>query len=91
VFNLSGGVWLTSKLYAGTAVRIAGDRLEPIYASKPVVLDKYYTVDLYGEYRVLKNVRVFADVKNITDQEYFEILGYNTRGFNFMGGVRVSL
>jgi vitamin B12 transporter len=72
-------------------VRIAGDRLEPIYASKPVVLDKYYTVDLYGEYRVLKNVRVFADVKNITDQEYFEILGYNTRGFNFMGGVRVSL
>ena len=91
VFNLNGGVWLTTKLYAGTTVRIAGDRLEPIYASKPVVLDKYYTIDLYGEYMVLKNVRVFGDVKNITDQEYFEILGYNTRGFNFMGGVRVSL
>jgi vitamin B12 transporter len=91
VFNLTGGVWITRKLYTGTTVRIAGDRLEPIYASKPVVLDSYYSVDLYGEYRVLRNVRVFADVKNITDQEYFEISGYNTRGFNFMGGVRVSL
>jgi vitamin B12 transporter len=91
VFNLSGGVWMTGKLYTGATVRIAGDRLEPIYASKPVVLDSYYTIDLYGEYRILRNVRVFADVKNITDQEYFEIFGYNTRGFNFMGGVRVSL
>jgi vitamin B12 transporter len=91
VFNLSGGVWVTGKIYTGATVRITGDRLEPIYASKPVVLDSYYTIDLYGEYRILRNVRVFADIKNITDQEYFEILGYNTRGFNFMGGVRVSL
>lgn len=91
VFNLTGGVWLTHKLYAGTTVRIAGDRLEPIYASKPVVLNNYYTVDLYGEYRVSENVRAFADVKNITDQEYFEILGYNARGFNFIAGVKVSL
>jgi vitamin B12 transporter len=91
VFNLAGGVWVTSRLYTGTTVRVAGDRLEPIYANKPVVLDNYYTIDLYGEYRILQNVRLFADFKNITDQEYFEILGYNTRGFNFMGGVRVSL
>jgi vitamin B12 transporter len=91
VFNVTGGVCLTSKLYAGSTIRIAGDRLEPVYAGKPVVLDNYYTIDLYGEYRILENVRVFADFKNITDQEYFEILGYNTRGINIMGGVRVTL
>ena len=56
-----------------------------------MVLDKYYTVDLYAEYRIFEHVRAFVDFKNITDQEYFEILGYNTRGVNFMGGVRVNL
>lgn len=91
VFNLTGGVWLTGKLYTGSTIRIAGDRLEPVYASRPVVLDKYYTVDVYGEYSIRHNVKIFADLKNITDQEYFEVLGYNARGFNFMGGVRVSL
>lgn len=91
VFNLTGGIWLSNKLYAGSTLRIAGDRLEPVYASAPVVLDKYYTVDLYAEYRIFEHVRAFVDFKNITDQEYFEILGYNTRGVNFMGGVRVNL
>lgn len=91
VFNLTGGVWITNKLYAGTALRIAGDRLEPIYASAPVVLNSYYTVDLYSEYKIKNNIKVFADFRNITDQDYFETLGYNTRGFNFMGGLRVSL
>lgn len=91
VFNLNGGVWFTEKLYGSTTLRIAGDRLEPIYASTPVVLAKYYTVDVYGEYRIKSNVRVFADFRNITDQAYFETLGYNARGFNVMGGARVSL
>jgi len=91
VLNVTGGVWITKKLYTGSTVRIAGERLEPIYASAPVVLDNYYTLDVYGEYRIKDNIRLFADFKNITDQEYFEILGYNARGFNFMGGVRINL
>lgn len=90
-FNMTGGYWWTKKLYTGTTLRIAGDRLEPIYASSPVVLDNYYTWDVYGEYRFSKQLKVFADFKNITNQEYFEILGYNTRKFNVMAGVQVSL
>jgi vitamin B12 transporter len=91
VFNLNAGIWLTKKLYTGTSVRIAGKRLEPVYASEPKELDSYYTLDLYGEYRIRKGIKAFADFKNITDQQYFEIAGYNTRGFNLMGGLQVSL
>lgn len=91
VLNLNGGTWVTPKFYVGSTLRVAGERLEPIYASVPVVLDNYYTLNLYFEYRVKSNVRLFADFKNITDQDYFEILGYNTRGFNVLGGIRVSL
>jgi vitamin B12 transporter len=91
VLNVSVGRWLMRKLYASTQLRVAGDRLEPIYAGAPVILDSYYSWDVYAEYRFSKKLRLFADFRNITDQQYFEILGYNTRGFNFMGGLQVSL
>ena len=91
VLNASGGIWINKKLYTGGSLRVAGDRLEPIYASAPVVLDRYYTIDVYAEYKFSDGIRAFADVKNITDQEYFEVLGYNTRGANFMAGVRLTL
>jgi vitamin B12 transporter len=91
VFNLNGGMQICKNFYAGTTVHIAGKRLEPIYAGAPKVLGSYYTVDLYGEYRIKKGIKVFADFRNITDQKYFEVLGYNTRGFNFMGGLQLTL
>lgn len=91
VFNLRGGVQATKKLYVGTTMRVAGKRLEPVYASSPVTLSSYYTIDLYGEYKLSKRYRVFADIKNLTDQKYFEVMGYNTAGFNVMAGVHVSL
>src|SRR5690606_6314017 len=50
VFNLSGGVWVTKKLYAGSSLRVAGKRLEPVYGAAPVELDSYYTLDLHGSY-----------------------------------------
>lgn len=91
VFNLGGGVWISKKLYAGTALRVAGKRLEPIYGGAPEKLDAYYTVDLHGSYSFSPKVKAFVDLNNLTDQQYFEILGYNTRGFNCMAGVRLSL
>jgi vitamin B12 transporter len=91
VLNVTGGAWINPRWYVGSSVRVAGERLEPIYAGAPVILDNYYTVDLYSEYRFWKKAKVFLDFKNVTDQQYFERLGYNTRGFNFMGGFQVSL
>jgi vitamin B12 transporter len=91
VLNLQGGVRATGKLYLGATLRMAGKRLEPVYASEPVTLSPYYTVSVYGEYKFSKKFRVFADIKNLTDQKYFEVMGYNTAGFNVMAGVQVSL
>lgn len=90
VFNASGGIQITPKIYAGSALRIAGERLEPVYGAAPKTLAGYYTLDFYGEYIATKNIKVFADFRNVTNREYVEILGYNTRGFNFMAGARLS-
>ncbi|HEY6063655.1 MAG TPA: hypothetical protein VIV35_08610, partial [Chitinophagaceae bacterium] len=68
-----------------------GKREEFIYGSTPEKLKGYITVDLYGEYIFSKPVKVFIDLKNITNKKYFDIPGYNSKRFNFTTGVSFQL
>jgi vitamin B12 transporter len=90
VINISAGVFI-KKLFIKLQLKTVSKRLEYVYASQPKILEGYYTLDLYGDYSFSKKCRVFLDLKNITSQRYFDILGYNSRRFNFMAGVSVNL
>ena len=90
-FKANLGYQVNTKIFVSTAFRYIGDRLEPVYGSKPLTLKSYYVLDLYGEYRLDAKWKLFADLKNITDQKYFEIAGYNSKRFNFMLGANFSL
>lgn len=70
--------------------RKVSSSLSPVFGAAPVELGGYYTLDLYGEYKLNDRYLFFADIRNITDVTYFDLLGYRTMGFNCMGGVRVS-
>jgi vitamin B12 transporter len=66
------------------------------YAAEIVNLASYYNLDAYAEYKIPFSgnkhfVKVFGDFRNITNQTYFDIYGYNTRKFNFMAGLTVGL
>ena len=50
----------------------------------------YYVWNLYSTYTITKNIKTFIDLKNITDEKYSEVRGYNSRRFNFMAGVNLS-
>jgi vitamin B12 transporter len=77
VFHLSG--------------RIASAREEFIYGAAPLSMPSYATIDLYGEYQFTKKgLRVFADLRNLTNTRYEEIRGYTTRGFNVLVGILVG-
>jgi vitamin B12 transporter len=89
--NFTAGVQVTKSVYISSLLKIAGKRLEPIYASLPIELAGYYTINLYGEYKISKTFKIFADLKNITDQQYFDFLGYNSNRFNFMTGIYMNL
>lgn len=91
VFNFSAGLQATQKLFAAVTLHAVSKRWEPVYASAPVPLAAYYTVDLSGEYLFCKSVKAFVDLKNITNQLYFDSRGYNSRRFNFMAGVLLNL
>lgn len=71
--------------------RVASQREEFIYGDKPILMKGYATIDLYTEYRMnKKELRLFCDLRNLTNTRYEEIRGYNTRGFNFMTGVLIG-
>ncbi|MFI5130545.1 MAG: TonB-dependent receptor [Chitinophagales bacterium] len=90
VLNFSAGIGI-KKLFIKAQLRAVSKRLEPVYASAPKTLSSYYTVDLYGDYNFSAKWKLFIDLKNITNQRYFDVFGYNSRRFNFMTGLSVNL
>ncbi|MEO5984000.1 MAG: TonB-dependent receptor, partial [Ferruginibacter sp.] len=63
---------------------------EPIFGAAPVKLKGYYTLDMHVSYALFKSFRLFADLKNLTDQHYFDQQGFTTRGFNVLAGISLN-
>lgn len=72
------------------AFKYVGSRLKGPYDLGVAEQPAYYTLDLFTAYN-LKKIRVFVDLHNITNQQYFDIVGYNSKRFNMMTGVSVNL
>ncbi|MBL7725321.1 MAG: TonB-dependent receptor [Chitinophagaceae bacterium] len=89
--NLSAGIQLSKEFFVSTHFRSFSKREEFIYGSSPEKIDAYAVVDLYSEYKFGKALRIFLDLKNITNKVYFDIPGYNARRFNFIAGLSFHL
>ncbi len=64
----------------------------PFYEQQIVKLKNYALINLYAEYVLLpKKLRLFADVRNLTDSHYQTIYGYASPRFNAYGGFRFSI
>ncbi len=71
--------------------RFVGSRLKGQYDAGPAAMPQYYMVDFYAGYNFTKRFRAFVDLRNITNQQYFDVIGYNSRRFNLMTGLSFSL
>jgi vitamin B12 transporter len=89
--NLSIGWYAAKGLFLRTQLRSVSKREEFIYGYSPETQKAYATIDLYGEYVFNKKIKAYIDLKNITNKEYFDIPGYNSRKFNFMAGLSFNL
>ncbi|HXB08334.1 MAG TPA: TonB-dependent receptor [Puia sp.] len=91
--NAAIGVQATKGLFLSIALRTVGRRIDDIYGGPRAQADgfAYYTLNGYAEYRICKMLKLFADLKNITGQRYFENPGFTSFGFNFMAGISVHL
>jgi len=88
--NGSLGFQATGSLYLRLTARIVGERIEPRFMDSPLALDPYQTFDLYGEYKIIPQCTLFVDLRNILDEKYFDVAGFNTRPRNFMAGLRLA-
>ncbi|MEO7767041.1 MAG: TonB-dependent receptor, partial [Ferruginibacter sp.] len=70
--------------------RFVGSRQKGQYDAGPNSMPQYYTIDFYAGYKFTSQLRAFADFRNITDQQYFDIVGYNSRRANVTIGVSVD-
>lgn len=81
----------TKSLTIMPSFRFVGTRLKGQYDAGPAQMPQYYTIDCYLGYEFAKHFRVFVDLRNITNQQYFDVVGYNSKKFNVMAGLSFSL
>jgi len=72
-------------------LRVTSSTLEPLFGALPQRLNGYYTADFHSEYHLSDHFRLYADIRNFTNQRYFDQWGFATWGINFRAGVQVSL
>ncbi|OIR01312.1 vitamin B12 transporter BtuB precursor [mine drainage metagenome] len=70
--------------------KYVGSRLKGPYDIGPAEQPAYYTVDCFLGYQANKAARLFIDLHNITNQQYFDIVGYNSKRFNMMAGIDIQ-
>ncbi|MCK8490670.1 TonB-dependent receptor [Spirosoma sp. RP8] len=93
--NLSVGYQIIPRLFVSATMRSIGERTDRFYngetfATESVTLTSYTTIDLYAEGQITPKLRLFADVRNLFDQTYYDVYGYNTRRRNANIGIRFT-
>lgn len=89
-FNSSVVLLPIQNLTLNPSFRFVGKRLKGEYDAGKAILSQYYTVNFYAGYNISKQLKIYTDFKNISNQEYFDTPGYNAKKFNFMAGVNFS-
>ncbi|KLT66914.1 TonB-dependent siderophore receptor [Pedobacter sp. BMA] len=88
-FGLTAGVQATNDLFISANYRYFGTRTDGNFTTYTVDnLPAYKLLGAYAEYALAKKrIKLFFDAKNILNEKYNEIIGYNSLGFNFNTGV----
>ncbi len=88
--NISPVKGLTSSLqwiYSSSRTDLFFDPIT--FIPSDVVLDPYHLVNLFAEYSISeKGISIFSDVRNLLNQDYNEVIGFNTPGINANIGIR---
>lgn len=86
--------WARPRGSAALLLRWVGERDDLDFTKSPgerVTLDPYWLVRLTGSARIGANLRLFARVENLLDEEYVEILFFRTPGRALYAGVEAEL
>ena len=85
------GYQILPKWNATLSLRSVNKAASGQYDAKDVVLGDYTTIDLYQDFQINRQFKVYLDAKNLTNKTFFDVPGYNSRKFNFMAGLLFNL
>ena len=91
--NASLGYNFCKNTHASINYQFVGSRTDTDFSTfQNVDLDAFSLIDLYFSQKIIKNkVKLFASVTNVFNEDYFEILGYTTKGRNVNLGLHINL
>jgi vitamin B12 transporter len=96
-FGLNISSQITKCLFVSSNLSVIGKREDKYFDAATfktvnATLKSYALLNFYADYSFVKSkIKVFADLRNITNEKYTEVSGFNTLGFTVFGGVRFSL
>jgi len=87
---------VSKKMDLNLIYKFVGERIDLYYDNKTfkpieLTLDPYHIVDTYIQYKPQPKLTLFADVKNVFNENYVDAIGYTTKGINFNVGVKIEL
>jgi vitamin B12 transporter len=86
--NINVGYQFTKALFASITGKSVSSRYDVGgYRKEDVLLDSYFILSAYAEYKYSSNVKFFANAQNITNKKFFDLRGYNAMPFLINGGV----
>jgi vitamin B12 transporter len=90
--NLNIGYQFTKDLFASISAKSISSRYDVGgYMQEDVLLDKYFLLGAYAEYKWKDSIKFFADLQNITGKKFFDTRGYNAIPFLINGGISFQL
>jgi len=88
VFNFNIGYQATPSLYVSISGKTVNKRQDVGgYQQDDVLLDGYFLLNAYAEYKLKDHIKFFVDAQNLTNKKFFDIRGYNAIPFMINGGI----
>ncbi|WP_418602976.1 TonB-dependent receptor plug domain-containing protein [Hwangdonia sp.] len=91
--NVGLGYNFCKNTFASVNYQFVGNRTDTNFSTfANEELEAFSLIDLYFSQKIIKNkVKLFASVTNLFNEDYFEILGYTTKGRNVNLGLHINL
>ena len=93
-FGINLSSQISKRLFVSSNLQSIGKREDAYFDAVTfqtvnVTLSNYILWDIYVDYSFAKNrLKAFVDLRNITNSQFSEIIGFNTLGFNTHAGLR---
>ncbi|CAN5263908.1 TonB-dependent receptor [soil metagenome] len=89
--NITASYLIKDKFFISASGKFVSNRFDSGgYQEDDILLEKYFLLSSYAEFKFNKHFKIFTDAQNITNKKFFDIKGYNSIPFIMSAGVSVE-